>query len=429
MDLNERDVFPRPGRIHTTRIALHGSIEVCTQVRSAIANFAAALHPVVELDARRSGEREADLVVVALGGDYSTWPLEIQELSQAKGMPPAVIAVIADRSAAAVGHALRAGADDVLFMPPDLDDLSRCLARGENRHRGVNHSGTICALTSVAGGVGLSTLTVALGFALMRLGQRRVALIDLDLQCGALASILDLSPEHTLSELVDPTTTIDSIRLEASLTAHRSGLYLLAAPKRLEESEMISVGAVTAVLELMRELFDFVLIDCGHHMSETLVAAWENSSQLLYLVEQAVTSVRPAQRFLEMFSRIKLAGLDPQFVLNSYDAANPFSAEKIEGALHHPLFARIPRDEAAFLQLQIDGADLAQVAARSACRAAIDSLARKLCRMPDMAAAGARYQWISRLRAVFKSAASASPVPALTVTSRTDTPRTPAPSL
>jgi pilus assembly protein CpaE len=427
MDLDQPDASPRParGRIHTTRITLHGSAEACAQIRTALAAFAELLHPVVELDAAQAAVREPDLVVVALGVDYSTWPLEIQDLAHAKGPRPAVVAATADRSAEAVRHALRAGADDVLFLPPDSDDLSRCLARGENRHRGVNHSASICALTSVAGGAGLSTLTVALGFALMRLGRRRVALIDLDLQCGALASILDLNPEHTLSELVDPTTTIDSIRLEASLAAHPSGLYLLAAPKRLEESEMISVSAVTAVLDLMRELFDFVLIDCGHHISETLVAAWESSSQLLYIVEQAVTSVRPAQRFLEMFGRLKLAEPEPQFVLNRYEAANPFSPEKIEAALHHPLLARIPGDNAAFLQLQIEGADLAEVAARSAGRAAIDGLARKLCGMPDLGVGGPGRPLISRLRSLFKSPTVASPAPAQTDPSRTGTLRAP----
>lgn len=415
---------PHRSRVPALRVILHGSLEVCAQIRAALASFAGLLHPVIELDAQQ-GEREPDLIVIALSSDYSTWPLEIQELNQAIGSAPAVIAAIADRSNEAVRHALRAGADDIFFLPPDVGDLSRCLARGENRHRGVKHSGTICSLTSIAGGVGLSTLTVALGFALMRLGQRRVALVDLDLQCGVLSSILDLNPEHTLSELVDPTTTLDSIRLEASLAAHRSGLYLLAAPRRLEESEMISVGAVAAVLALMRELFDFVLIDCGHHISENLVAAWENSDQLLYVVEQAVTSVRPALRFLEMFGRLKLTGLEPRFVLNRYDAENPFSPEKIENAVHHALFARIPQDSAAFLRLQIEGADLAGLAARSTSGAAVDSLARKLCGIPEVALGGAGHLLLSRLRAVFTSSAGTPAVATMSVGRRAEPLRPP----
>ena len=80
---------------------------------------------------------------------------------------------------------------------------------------------------SVAGDVGVSTLTAALGLASRRITQKRVALLDLGMQSGALAALLDLNPDHTLSELVDPSNTIDSIRLESSLATHSSGLYLL----------------------------------------------------------------------------------------------------------------------------------------------------------------------------------------------------------
>ena len=33
---------------------------------------------------------------------------------------------------------------------------------------------------------------------------------------------------------------LDSIQLEAALTKHSSGVYLLAAPKRIEEGELVS---------------------------------------------------------------------------------------------------------------------------------------------------------------------------------------------
>jgi pilus assembly protein CpaE len=104
---------------------------------------------------------------------------------------------------------------------------------------------------------------------------------------------------------------------------------------------MVSAQRVVSVLEVMRELFDFILIDCGHHMNETLVAVWEHSSHLLYPIEQSISSVRPAQRFLEMFGRLGRSDLDSQFVLNRYTSANPFTVEKIEAALHRPIAARI----------------------------------------------------------------------------------------
>src|SRR5579863_10222374 len=401
---NEMIAQPLHGRSNALTVAVSGAAAASReQILEALARVTEPRVAIVTANTEPPDE-PAEMVIISLGEDEETWSLQIQDLARADGSQPAVIAAIGERSGDAVRKALRAGADDVFFLPAEPVDLSRCLVRvGETRRRADGRRATICALTSVAGGAGVSSLTAALGFALMRLGHQRVALVDLGLQCGALAALLDLNPEHTLSELVDPTTTVDSIRLEASLTAHPSGLYLLAAPKRVEESEMVSVNSVAAFL-------DFILIDCGHHMSETLVAAWERSSRLLYVVEQSVTSVRPAQRFLEMFGRLALTGLEPEFILNRYAAANPFSIEKIEAALRRPLTAQIPRDDAAFLQFQIESADLAGIAGKSGGRDAVDNLARKLCGMPALPLAGSSSFLFSRLRSAFKSTRQPVPV-------------------
>lgn len=368
-------------RAAVTTIALAGDDAAARE--AILAALARIPEPVVEVvplnpnhgDPRR---RPPEIVIAALGDDDETWALQVEELRHGAARR-AVIGAIAGRSGAKVRQALRAGAADVFFLPIEPSDLSRCLVRVcETFGGGGPRSATICSLASVAGGAGVSSLAVALAFALARDGNQRVALVDLGLQCGTLGALLNLSPENTISELFDPTSTIDSLRLESALVAHKSGLYLLAAPKRIEEGEMVSVNTITAVLQVMRELFDFILIDCGHHMSETLVATWEQSTHLLYVVDQSITSIWPAQRFLEMYERLQLAELDLRFVLNREDPASPFTAEKIEAALRRPLVARVPRDDAAFIQLQLESADLARVAPRSASRHAIDRLAASL---------------------------------------------------
>jgi pilus assembly protein CpaE len=172
----------------------------------------------------------------------------------------------------------------------------------------------------------------------------------------------------------------------------------LLRQKRIEEGELISVSTITATLTVLRELFDFVLVDCGHQLSEGSVAAWEQSQQLIYIIDQSVTSVRPAQRFLDLFGRLHLKDLDPQFVLNRFDSNHPFSIEKIETALKRTLMACIPRDNAAFMQAQLENADLAVTAPNSPGGAAVDAIARNLCRMPETVNGRHRAAFFSRLR-------------------------------
>jgi Flp pilus assembly CpaE family ATPase len=318
------------GRASVTRVALVGdNLSSLDEILGALAQIPEPLVEVVELDLNSgsAAKRPPETVIAALGDDEETWALQIQELRQG-AWRGTVIRPLSERSGDKVRQALRAGTADVFLLPVQPSDLSRCLVRAcETLQGGGAHSATICSITSLAGGVGVSTLAISLAFAALRQGVQRVALVDLSLQCGTLGAILALNPENTISQLVDPTSTIDSLRLEWSLVGNQSGLYLLAAPKRIEESEMVSANTIAAVLGVMRELFNLILIDCGHHMNEALIAAWEQSTHLLYLVEQSVSSVRPAQRFLEMFERLQIGELNLQVALNRYDPANPFSVE------------------------------------------------------------------------------------------------------
>ena len=163
----------------------------------------------------------------------------------------------------------------------------------------------------------------------------------------------------------------------------------------------MSATTVASTLGVMRELFDVVLVDCGHHMSESLIAAWEQSRYLLYFVEQSVTSVRPAQRFLNLFQRLMLKeAVDLRFILNRFDAANPFTVDKIESALKLPLAARIPRDDKAFTELQLGGADFSAVAPDSPARASIENLARQISGTTELTNGHRPPALLSRLRAV-----------------------------
>ncbi len=123
------------------------------------------------------------------------------------------------------------------------------------------------------------------------------------------------------------------------LCKHESGLYWLAAPKRIEEAELVSAATVEATLKVLRELFDVVLIDCGTHLTESSIVAWERSDHLLYLIDQTVTAIRSAQRFVELYHRLGLKDVEPGYVLNRYAANNPITIARIEAALRCSIFA------------------------------------------------------------------------------------------
>jgi pilus assembly protein CpaE len=372
------------------RSALRESLAALTDLRMEIAEISAPGQAPPQGDAVR-------ILMILLDDDLDLWDEELRPWIEG-GNWSQITAVVSRRTPEAVRSALGAGANEVLFMPVDPVDLARSLwtVSEINRESGQMTKAAY-ALVSVSGGVGVSSLTVALGLALRRLTQKQVALVDLGLQSASLAAILDLKSIHSIGELADPTTSIDSIRLESATSKHASGLYLLSAPARIEDGEMVSPGTIEATIGVMLQLFDYVLIDCGHHVSEGTVASWERAGNVLYVLEQSITGVRAAQRFLDLFERLKLKHVSLDLLLNHYRPLHSISLEKIQTALHRPVAFCIPHDAAAQAAAEAQGDGLSSLPPGSPMLVAVEQLAKTLIGMPENANGAHRPGVFSRL--------------------------------
>ena len=314
------------------------------------------------LSENASAPPDATLVMVNGNEEAALSFLQSQSLHSPR---PTLLALLSARSAGLMKRALRSGADEILFMPLDPGEATRALLKvSEARWRTERREGGIViSVTSLVGGVGVTSLAANLALALESLHQR-VALVDLDLQTGGLAVFLNLDPEVTIMPLVRLEHKLDSIQLESALTKHSSGVCLLAAPKRIEEGELVSDITVGTVLDLIRQLFDYVIVDCGDHVDENGVAAWERSEHLFYVLNQSIAAARSAWRFIDLFERLGLTTLEPHFILDRYNPSHPLTEKAIEATLAKPIYAKIPADDRTFETIEMKAQDLFQVAPR-----------------------------------------------------------------
>jgi pilus assembly protein CpaE len=155
------------------------------------------------------------------------------------------------------------------------------------------------------------------------------------------------------------------------------------------------------VLDLMRQLFDFVIVDCGSHVDENAVAAWERSDDLFYVLQQSILAARSAWRFIDLFDRLGLNALKPKYLLNRYRPSHPITDRQIESTLGQPIFQKIPDDERAAQRVELSGKDLWETAPGSALAHGLEELARRIA--PDSAdgAVEADGGFLSRLRSAF----------------------------
>ncbi len=394
------------GRRSTMKVMLVGDPgEQRTHLKTVLAALAEPELEIIEgetataanLSENVAAPPDATLVMVNGNEEAALSFLQSQSLHSPR---PSLLAVLAARSPGLMKRALRSGADEILFMPLDPGEATRALLKiSEARWRTERHEGgVVISVISLIGGVGVTSIAANLALALESLHQR-VALVDLDLQTGGLAVFLNLDPEVTIMPLVRLEHKLDSIQLKSALTRHQSGVYLLAAPKRIEEGELVSDITVGSVLDLSRQLFDYVIVDCGDHVDDNAVAAWERSEHLFYVLNQSIAAARCAWRFVDLFERLDLTRLEPRFILNRYNPSHPLTDKAIEATLAKSIYARIPSDDRTFESIEMKAQDLFQLAPSSPVARAMLDLAALVMPRPEQAPL--QETFMSRLKSAF----------------------------
>jgi pilus assembly protein CpaE len=374
------------------------------EVKTALMSLGDPLLEIIEaapdVSPATKGGQPADVMMVLFDGSNEEASLNyLQSQAENGDSPrPLLFALMRERSPALMRRILHAGADELLFLPLDNGDVTRALLKLSETKRQAEREtgGVVVSLTSMVGGLGVTSLTANLALALRYKLSKRVALAALDLQTGGLAVFLNLEPERTIMQLCEGDRKLDSTQLESVLTKHSSGIYLLAAPKRIEDSELVSDKIINEALELLRQLFDFVVVDCGSYVNESAVAVWKRSDFLFYLLNQS--TVPCARRFLDLFGGLGISSVEPKFVLTGYQPHHTISEQQVIHTLGRPIYATIPWDEKILERVQLRAQDLWQVGSGSPLARAIEDLARRLTGEESPADQGGL---VSRIKSVF----------------------------
>jgi pilus assembly protein CpaE len=117
----------------------------------------------------------------------------------------------------------------------------------------------ICVL-GPKGGIG-KTVTSS-NIALSLAGRsKRVVLVDIDLQFGDVALTLGLRPETTSYDLATSGGSLDVAKIDAFLMTHHTGLRVLPAPVRPDQSSVVTAEFLGDVFAMLRKEYQYVVVD------------------------------------------------------------------------------------------------------------------------------------------------------------------------
>ncbi|RCS54468.1 hypothetical protein DTL42_04820 [Bremerella cremea] len=212
---------------------------------------------------------------------------------------------------------LRSGVKDFLHYPfalGELEDLVRRIKK--NALKQPAKLGAVVAFVSNKGGVGKSTMAINTAVGLAQQFPDRVLLVDASLQLGVAASMLDVHPNATLTEVANEQSRLDTTLIQEMTVPHSSGLHLLAAPRDAVEAARVNDEVITQVLSLARRTYDFVIVDTFPVFDAISLAILDLTSRAFVVTENVVPTLLGTARLIELLEKFSYPAEQTEIILN-----------------------------------------------------------------------------------------------------------------
>jgi pilus assembly protein CpaE len=248
-----------------------------------VADVADSLSPV----ANEVQTSKADVLVVACSSDFDE-ALGLVEWWVAHHAGRPVIVLCPSHSDGFVQRAFTAGADDLVVLEPGPDvsaassqhvvfALQKAMARKLTPAENGTTGATMICVLGPKGGVGKTVTTCNLAVSLAG-RSKRVVLVDVDLQFGDVALSLGLRPESTAYDLAISGGSLDAEKLDAFLMTHPTGLRVLAAPLRPDQTGVVTAEFMADVIAALRDQYEYVIVDTPPTFTPEVIAMIDSST-------------------------------------------------------------------------------------------------------------------------------------------------------
>lgn len=269
--------------------------------------------------------------------------------------PGVELMLVADADTELALRAMRVGVREIVSPTISEDEIKVLLNRaGSNvnsrlkSHLGADTAATVeksrvIVVASPKGGVGKSTVAVNLAVGLAANAPMETVLVDLDVQFGDVATLLNLKPTHSIADAFGTSAALDTLILKTFLTVHSAGFYVLCGADSPTAGDKVLASQVKRLLNQLSAQFPNVIVDTAAGLSEHTLAALEEANDVILVSSMDVSSIRSLRKEIDVLTELNLLPSSRQIVLNFEDRRSGLLVRDIEAVIGMPVDVVIPR--------------------------------------------------------------------------------------
>ncbi|WP_409226783.1 nucleotide-binding protein [Gudongella sp. SC589] len=302
------------------------------------------------------GEKYPNVVLIGTNVDFDRY--EFTDFLSKEYPEIAVVLVETQLLEDTMYRAIFVGAKDVIISPFTSSKLVDSIYRSfelvkdkevvhrettpTRRRRATN--GNVITVFSTKGGVGKTFISTNLAIALSKGNEKRVCLVDLDLDFGNTVLALNLVPRFTIMDIVDDIRNIDQDIIESYLIPHESGIKVLPANAKPQINEFITAEHIEIILKALRGAFDYVVVDMPARFYEPVNPAFQFADVLLMVTTPEISTLRNIKASILTLHELNFPKNKIKILLNRADASSQIKTKDVESTLGQSLYSVIDAD-------------------------------------------------------------------------------------
>lgn len=251
----------------------------------------------------------------------------------------------------ALSDALRVGIREVVAAD-DAEALQSATTRSRELSRrqraGVKEAGPttsrgkVILVFSAKGGCGKTTVATNLADALSTRDGARVCLVDFNLEFGDVAIALQIDPVRTMSDALGMQGGLDRHGISSLVINYKEQFDVLLAPTRPADAEFISAALAAEILDLLAEMYDFVVIDSPPAFNDIILRCFDLADTYVLLTTLDMLALKNFKITLDTLDTLGYPRARWRVVLNRGDSHAGLTASDVESVIGLPVSSTLP---------------------------------------------------------------------------------------
>lgn len=200
----------------------------------------------------------------------------------------------------------------------------------------------IITIFSCKGGVGKTTTLINLA-GIYSLMDKKVLIMDLDLNSGGIATSLNVDVNKTIYNVVDDMGNNRFDGIENYVSKYNDKIDVLAAPKDPRDALKVDSKYIDLIIMSAMYKYDVILIDTSHNISPISLSALDKSDNTLFMVTNDLVDLKNARSMVAIFKDTEKENYKVVFNSSKDTGKDYFSLFDVKNIIKHNIDYTIDR--------------------------------------------------------------------------------------